>query len=155
MPAAYVSVGFLPVSAGSCGWYPLDDGYQAADVSSETFMPHRKGLETGKAAEALRQIIRAGHHRVLREDWNNPHVTDKGGPDFQSDVVTGVIDARTASFIGRGQPLRADDCQQHLAACHRPVNLIGEVTPRFDRFHIHKDPVFAETSSQVIRQTAS
>ena len=70
-------------------------------------------------------------------------------------MSSGIIQPPTAPLVGRGQPVRADDRQQHLAGRHRADDFLGEVHARLDSVHIDEDLALAETIGQAVIQPAS
>ena len=155
-------LGEEPAAAGDCGGRcgagasdPLDRRDQAPGVVTEALVPNRQRIAAGQTGEALRQILPARHDRALDQDRNDPHVAGKGGLDFQPDDVVWIIKPPTAPLVGRGQPLRADDRQQHPAGRHRAEDFLGEVHARLDRVHIDEDLALAETIGQTVIQPAS
>ena len=118
-------------------------------------MPDEQRVTAGQTGQALRQIFPARHDRALHQDRNDPHAAGQGGLDFQPDDVIWIIKPPTAPLVGRGQPVRADDRQQHLAGRHRAEDFLGEVHARLDRVHIDEDLALAEPIGQAVIQPAS
>jgi hypothetical protein len=107
-------------------------------------MPDRESITAGKTSETSRQVFPAWHDRALDQDRNDSYAAVKGGLDFQPDDIVWISKPPPAPFVGCGQPVRADDRQQHLAGRHRAEDLLGEVNARLDRIHIHEDLTLAE-----------
>ena len=115
-------------------------------------MADTQRIPAGQADQAIRQIIRGRHHRALDQDRNNPHTTGQGGLDFQPHQVLRIFKPSTAPLVGRGQPARADDGQQHRTGRHRTEDFLSEVLPGLDRIHIDEDVILAETLDQPVIQ---
>jgi hypothetical protein len=118
-------------------------------------MPNDECVAPGQAGEALRQVLSMRHGRAVYQDRNDSHAAAKGGLDFQSDEVVGIIKLPTALLVGCGQPVRADDCHKHFARRHRAENFLGEVHTRLDRVHIDENLALTETIGQAVIQSAS
>ena len=110
-------------------------------------------LRRARPARLSGQILPVRHDRALDQDRDDPHVAGKGGLDFQPDNVIWVIKPSAAPLVGGGQPVRADDRQQHLAGRHRAADFLGEVNARLDRVHIHEDLALAKTIGQAVSTT--
>ena len=142
-------------AAGGWSQDPLDRRNQASGVGTEGLVPDEQCVAAGQKGQALRQILPARHDRALDQDRDDPHAAGQGGLDFQPDDVVGIVEPPGAALIGGGQPVRADDCQQHPAGRDRAEDFLGEVHARLDRVDIDEDLALAETIGQPVSQSAS
>jgi hypothetical protein len=70
---------------------------------------------------------------------------------LQPDEAVRVFNATTL-LIRCGQPFRADDSQQYLAARHRIDNSLGEVSARLDRVCVDENAVCAKIINETLAQ---
>ena len=140
--------------AGCCQ-DPLDRRHQPPGVRPEALMPDNQPVPAGQARQALGKIIPARHDRALDQDRDNPYCASQGSLNFQPHNIIGIIQPPTAALVGRDQPRRADDRQQHRAGRHRAADLRGEVHAQLDRVHIDENLALAEPIGQAVIQPSS
>jgi hypothetical protein len=119
---------------------------------AEALVADGQRVAAGQTGQAIRQILAGWHGRALDQDRDNPNATGQCCLNLQPDDVIGIIQPAAAAPVGRDQPGRADDRQQHPAGCHRAEDLLSEIHAELDRVHIDENLVLAETISQSVMQ---
>lgn len=108
-------------------------------------------LSTGQGRQSLWQFLGRGHLGVVDENWNDSNVvSSQRGFDLETDEVLGIIETSHTPGIGDREPLRADQCEQHLAGAHCRLNAFDEVVAGLNVVDILEDPASAQLGHQQV-----
>jgi len=102
------------------------------------------GWPLGQRRQAGRQFRGRGHPRPVDEDRDDLDTARQGRLDLDADEVV-----RPGS---RGQPLVADEREEHIAGRDRGRDHVGEVVPELNRVDVPDDLLPAEMPGQPVGQ---
>ena len=101
-----------------------------------------------------RKVHLLWNRSALDQHWDYRNVPVKGGCDFQTHEIIGIIEAPCAGLVGRFQPLVSDDREQHMALVNTLLDCIPEIGSELDRVDVLKQMLLAKGCFQVIENPA-
>ena len=102
--------------------------------------------------EILGQILGARHLGLVDEHRDDRNVALQRACRLQPDEVERVVEATLAFRIGDGEPVLADDREQHAARCNLLLDRAPKVTAGLDAGNVHEHRVLAESIAQIFEQ---
>lgn len=87
--------------------------------------------------------------RAVDEDQNYAHAALQGGPDFESDVVIGVIESALPGIVGDRQLLGARQGHHDMARVDRIADNVPETEAGLNGVHVREDMRLREALAQL------
>ena len=84
-------------------------------------------LPTNKFRQRRREIVLGGQLRSVDQDRHDPHVAFECRFDLESYVVVRIVESMRSAGVSCVQPVRANDCQKHVARGDGGRYLLREV----------------------------
>ncbi len=98
----------------------LQYGDEFERVGVEAVWAEFEGVPSRQRLQARWQVDFSRHACAVEEDRDYPDVATEGDLDFQTDEITGVIEAPLCVFASAGQPFFTDDGDQYRAGGNPP-----------------------------------
>jgi hypothetical protein len=133
------------------GW----SGRAAARGDGQQGNERQAGADPGQESRPPQgAALLSGRFRLLRRRLREGAVARQGGLDLQPHEVIGTVKPTPPIRIGDGEPLVADQRQQHIAGSDRSGDGLDEVVAKLDGIHVFEDLAAAEVDCEPIEQPA-
>src|SRR5215470_5163811 len=100
--------------------------------------------------ECGRQISGAGHLRAMQQHWNHTNASLERRCNLDSDEVVLASEPPSARFVGRFQPVRADQGEKYVGSLDSATDGLDKILARLPRIDVTIDPLASESINEAI-----